>query len=437
MSLSDSIRAAGVVGAGGAGFPTHVKAAARVDTVVANGAECEPLIHKDVELMQRHAREIVDGVKLLMASTQAGKGIIGLKEKNSKAVQAVRAAVDDPRISVFPLGDFYPSGDEYVLVFEATGRLIPPGGIPLDVGVVVNNVETLYNVTRAARGTPVTEKLVTVAGAVREPVSFFAPVGMSFQDAIAVAGGTSVKDVAVIAGGLMMGTLQRDLGGPITKTCAGLIVLPAEHILVQRKGTTEQAMHRIGKSACDQCSYCTELCPRYVLGYDVQPHKVMRSLGFTTTGEEFWNQYASLCCACGLCTLYACPESLFPKEACDRSKLAMKKSGVGWSGRREVIPHPMYEGRRTPLRQLMKRLGVVQYDAPAHFRTVSPDVSRVVIPLAQHIGSPATPVVRAGERVHVGQVIGEIPERTLGARIHSSIEGVVTRCDQEVVIEKA
>jgi len=437
MSLSDSIRAAGVVGAGGAGFPAHVKAAARVDTVVANGAECEPLIHKDVELIQRHAREIVDGVKLLMASTQAGKGIIGLKEKNTKALQAVRAAVDDPRISVFPLGDFYPSGDEYVLVFEATGRLIPPGGIPLDVGVVVNNVETLYNITRAARGTPVTEKMVTVAGAVREPVSFFAPVGMSFQDAIAVAGGTSVKDVAVIAGGLMMGTLQRDLGGPITKTCAGLIVLPLDHHLVQRKGTPEQSTHRIGKSACDQCSYCTELCPRYVLGYDVQPHKVMRSLGFTTTGEEFWNQYASLCCACGLCTLYACPESLFPKEACDRSKLAMKKSGVEWSGRREVIPHPMYEGRRTPLRQLMKRLGVVQYDASAHFRTVSPDVSRVVIPLAQHIGSPATPVVRAGERVHVGQVIGEIPERTLGARIHSSIEGVVTRCDQEVVIEKA
>ena len=143
-----------MVGAGGAGFPAHVKAAAAVDTIIANGAECEPLIHKDFEVMLHHAGEIVEGVRLLMQATGAPRGIIGIKEKNAAAVDAVTRALDGKDITVHLLGDFYPSGDEYILVYEATGRLIPPQGIPLDVGVVVNNVETLYNIARAEAGKP-------------------------------------------------------------------------------------------------------------------------------------------------------------------------------------------------------------------------------------------------------------------------------------------
>src|SRR6185503_15365405 len=101
-----------------------------------------------------------------------------------------------------------------------------------------------------------------------------------------------------------------------------------------------------GKSACDQCRYCTEYCPRFLLGYAVEPHQVMRSLAFTATGKEYWNQWAALCCACGLCTLYACPEELFPKEACDDSKMEMRRANLKWTGKTEVKPHPMREGRR-------------------------------------------------------------------------------------------
>ena len=434
-SLAELLQEAGVVGAGGAGFPAHVKAQAHVDYVIANGAECEPLIHKDLEIMIHHAGEVVEGLRLMMEATGAPRGIIGLKKKNQAAVDAFSAACRDPRMSIHQLGDFYPSGDEYILVYEATGRLIPPQGIPLAVGVVVNNVETLFNVARAARGRPVTEKFITVAGAVRKPATFMVPVGMRYRDAIALAGGTTLESTSVFVGGLMMGRLVADLDAPITKTCAGLIVLPTQHTLVQRMSQPASVMHRIGKSACDQCTFCTELCPRYLLGYDVQPHKVMRSLGFTKTGEDFWSQYAALCCACGLCTLYACPENLFPKEACDSAKDRMKQAGVRWSGPTEVQPHGMYTGRRTPLKLLMKKLGVLEYDVPSRFVDRAAQPAAVRLPLQQHVGQPATPVVSVGATVESGDLVGEIPSGALGARVHATIAGVVREVSDAIVIE--
>ncbi len=435
MQTAELIRNAGVVGAGGAGFPAHVKANARVEFIIANGAECEPLLHKDLELMAHYPERVVHGVKLLMQATGAREGIIGIKGKNQRAIDALNAAIDDPNIRLHTLGDFYPSGDEYILVYEATGRLIPPQGLPLDVGIVVNNVETLYNISAATDGTPVIEKFITVAGAVNQPVTFIAPVGMSYRDAIAMAGGASVADFAVFVSGVMMGKLEVNLDLPITKTCAGLIVLPTDHTLVQRKSLPTERMHGIGKSACDQCSYCTELCPRYTLGYDVQPHKVMRSLSFTATGEDIWNQFAQLCCACGLCTLYACPEYLFPKEACDKAKVDLKAKEIKWDGPREVQPHPMYEYRRTPLKQLMQRLDVLQYDRHTPFQQMESHPTRVTIPLSQHIGAPAQPIVTAGQTVSRGQLIADIPADKLGARLHASISGVVKDVTGAIVIE--
>jgi Na+-translocating ferredoxin:NAD+ oxidoreductase RnfC subunit len=437
VNIVEAIQNAGVVGAGGAGFPAHIKARSRVDIVIANGAECEPLVHKDVELMTRHARGVVEGLRLVMKATGAAEGIIGVKEKNVTAIDALKAEVKDANIRLFTLGDFYPSGDEYILVYEATRRLIPPQGIPLNVGVVVNNVETLYNIARAAEGIPVTEKFLTVAGAVRDPVTLVVPIGTPFRDVLAAAGGPTARESGIFVGGIMMGQFTTDVEQTVTKTTAALLVLPSDHQLVVRRTTPEPAKHRIGKSACDQCTFCTELCPRYLLGYDVQPHKVMRSLGFTTTGEAFWNQYAVLCCACGLCTLYACPESLFPKEACDRGKEEMKARDITWDGPRDVRPHAMYEGRRTPVRQLSKKLGILHYENPAHLTSARVVPRKVSLPLQQHVGAPAQPVVRTGERVKVGQRIADIPEGGMGARLHASIDGIITAVSPTIVIEKA
>src|SRR5690349_15251334 len=205
--LSDQLRGCGVVGAGGAGFPTHVKAQSQVEFIIANGAECEPLIHKDAELMKHFPQQILSGMAAMMEATGAKTGKFGVKTKNAEALEALKRNVPSDRIEFVLLGDFYPSGDEYELVYSATGRLIPPAGIPLQVGCVVNNVETLYNVHQARNGTPVTEKFLSVCGAVSEPKSLWVPVGTPFRELIRLAGGAIPGEFGIFVSGIMMGTL--------------------------------------------------------------------------------------------------------------------------------------------------------------------------------------------------------------------------------------
>ncbi|MBM4174934.1 MAG: NADH dehydrogenase subunit [Ignavibacteria bacterium] len=435
--LSEKLKKYGVVGAGGAGFPTYVKAESKVEYVIANGAECEPLIHKDFELMKAFPSEIIEGMKLMMDSTGAKKGTFGIKEKHVAAIEEIQPFIKKSNIEFSFLGDFYPSGDEYEVVYTATGKLIPPAGIPLQIGCVVNNVETLYNVFLASQDIPVTKKIVSVSGVVRNPKTFWVPIGTSFRDLIEIAGGSIEKEFGIFVSGIMMGNLSFDLDDVVTKTTAGLILLPKEHFLVTRKSASIQSMNRIGKSACDQCSYCTEFCPRYLLGYEVQPHKVMRSLGFTLSGAENWNQWAELCCACGLCTLYACPEDLFPKEACDESKKSMRSTGMKFIQEKDVTVHPMKEHRRVPQKQLRKRLKVDDYEVETPFEEIDFSPSTVKIKLQQHIGKKAEPTVKEGEVVNIGQLIAEVGENNLGANIHSSISGRVAQVNEKYInIEK-
>ena len=431
--LSEELREHGVVGAGGAGFPTYVKAQAQVEFLIANGAECEPLIHKDAELMKHFPDGILAGMTSMMSAVGAKTGKFGIKSKNAESLEALKHSLKTDQIEFVMLGDFYPSGDEYELVYTATGRLIPAAGIPLQVGCVVNNVETLYNVHLAEQGTPVTEKFLSVCGAVQQPKSFWAPVGTPFRDLIAVAGGATVPDFGIFISGIMMGTLTFDLDDVVTKTTGGLIVLPRDHYLMSRRTRSQQEMNHIGKSACDQCSYCTEFCPRYLLGYDVQPHKVMRSLGFTTTGADIWNQWSELCCSCGLCTLYACPEDLYPKEACDQGKKDQRAAGIKFVQTRPVEVHPMKEYRRVPLLQLRRRLQVEEYESETPFEKVEcrPAVAR--IRMRQHAGQPAVPVVQEGKKVKKGQVVGRVDASKLGVNIHASIDGKVRTVTQDYV----
>ncbi|MCW8803151.1 MAG: 4Fe-4S dicluster domain-containing protein [Ignavibacteriaceae bacterium] len=432
MLLSEKIFNAGVVGAGGAGFPAHIKAKSKVEFVLANGAECEPLIHKDYELMLHFPKETTRGLGLLIESTSAKKGYFGIKEKNVKAISAISKYLNG-KSELAKLGDFYPSGDEFELVYEATGRLIPPAGIPLDIGCVVNNVETLFNIALAEKGISVTKKFICVAGAVKKASSFFVPVGTSFKDMIEFVGGAKVKEFGIFVGGVMMGHLTFDLNEVVTKTTAGIIVLPKDHYLIKRKNQPEQNWHRIGKSACDQCSYCTEFCPRYLLGYQVEPHKVMRSLGFTKTGSAVWNRMAELCCSCGLCTLYACPEDLYPKEACDKAKVEMRKAGIKFIQQKPVKVHPIKEGRRVPLKQLIMKLKLQNYDIEAPFNSEKIKVKKVKIPLQQHIGKIAEATVKKSDMVEEGQMIGKVPDGELGANIHASISGKVKEVTKEFI----
>ncbi|MBN1336530.1 MAG: 4Fe-4S dicluster domain-containing protein [Deltaproteobacteria bacterium] len=421
-SIADLVRNAGVVGAGGAGFPTWAKLSSRVDTCLVNAAECEPLLYKDKELCRLEAKRLVDGLRLAMEATGATRGIVCIKEKAHDAIRAIEPFVMGP-IHLHRLGDFYPAGDEVVLVFEVTGRLVPPGGLPLHVGCLVNNVETLVNVSRAAEGIPVTTKALTITGAVAEPASFVVPLGISVREVLEAAGGATVPDGVAIEGGAMMGRVVLD--APVTRTTGGYVVLDRSHALVRRLLRPDEVHVRIARSACDQCAFCTELCPRYLLGYAVEPHKVMRSVGFAGEKAAAWNAWGLLCCECGLCDLFACPEDLPPRRMCVAAKAAAAGHAATPPPSRGQ-PHPLREARRVPTARLVERLGLAPYDRPAPMRPFPGLPSRVFLPFQQHVGVPAAPVVRVGDRVRVGQVVAAVDRGALGVDIHASIDGRVT-----------
>lgn len=442
--LIEAVRSAGVVGAGGAGFPTHVKLASQVDTVIANGAECDPLLQCDQRLMESRAAEIVRGLQLAMEATGAQRGIVALKREYRTAVAALQRVIGSlsgrKEVTLWLLDSRYPAGDEFVLVYEVTGRLVPETGLPLHVGCLVQNVQTLFNIARAAKGAVVTHRLLTVAGAVARPITLWVPVGTSVRAVLTWAGGIqpprwsrrTADDYAVVMGGPMMGRVVADLEEPVTKTTSGLLVLPHDSVVVRFLTRSRTSWVRRGISTCDQCRACTDLCPRYLLGHDLKPHEVMRAINYGLAWPTDKVTAAVLCCECRLCEAYACPLELSPMAY----YLAIKQElrAQGWVNevhkRTHFQPHPTREYRLVPTHRLIARLGLTEWEhqvCPLDEADYRP--SKVTIPTRQHIGAPAQPVVRVGQQVAVGDLLARIPEGELGANIHASLAGRISRVE--------
>jgi Na+-translocating ferredoxin:NAD+ oxidoreductase RnfC subunit len=431
---------AGVVGAGGAGFPTHVKLQAQVERVLANGASCEPLLMSDPYLLEQETERVLRGLLRVMECTQARQGTVCLKGKHRRALEAVRAKVGRAaykQIDLFELGDFYPAGDEQVLVYEVMGRVVPEGGLPLQVGAVVSNVETLLNIDRAVEeGRPVTERYLTVAGEVAEPLILKVPLGLPVGEVIALAGGPRIAEFRVVLGGPMMGKAVSDLATPVDKTTSGVLVLAPDHPVVADKVKDPARLRNITRLACCQCSRCTDMCPRYLLGHSLNPHKIMRQLGSSTPAAQGVQQDALICSECGVCEKYACPMMISPREVNAQIKKEFLARGIRRTPRKETYqPSAFREGRKIPTRRLMERLQISRYDGHPRFEDRNIAVNRVEIPLKQHLGAPARPVVKPGDRVKKGDLLGEIPEKALGARVHASIAGRVTAVDGRVIIQ--
>lgn len=423
------IREAGVVGAGGAGFPTYKKLDAQVEHVIANGAECEPLLQKDRESMLREPNAFFRGLEIMRELTSAREVTIAVKRKNEDVVAGMREQAGAAGFKTFVYEDVYPAGDEYILVYEISGRQIPPGGIPLSVGCVVDNVETIINIAHAAEGKPVTEKYVTITGAVAEPLTTVVPVGTSIADCIELAGGLTCENPLVLTGGVMMGGVTSNFADPVAKTMGGIIVLPSEHYLARRKTASRETYTRIGHGQCDQCSLCTELCPRYILGYPIEPHKVMRTLLMTGEAKQRGSLWAQYCCECNVCSLIACPEQLDPKNICVDAKALLRDNQDGRTeAELETLfrpAHPARQGREIPIRTLYTRLGLKPYDRKANFVNTEWQPDRVTIPLNSHIGRPAEPTVSEGMSVRRGDVIANVDDNQLGCPVHASIDGRV------------
>lgn len=432
----EDVRQAGVVGAGGAGFPTYVKLSAKADTVLLNAAECEPLLHKDKELLRHHCEEVLTGLAAARQLVGARQAIIGIKEKYHEIIEQLQCRLPKG-MELARLPDSYPAGDEMILVYDVLGRVVPPGGLPLDVGAVVINVETAFNIAHSVEQ-PVTEKYLTVGGAVQQPVTLRVPVGISIGECVSAAGGPTVPNPCYMIGGLMMGRLETNPEALVDKTTGGIIVLPEDHPVVERRRQPWSQIARIGRSACDQCSFCTELCPRWLLGHPIEPHRAMRSLGFNLVG--YANVQGTLfCCECNLCSFYSCPEGLDPKNVCAENKRRLLSEGQRWKEAPFVPDRARWHlaNRRAPMPRLIHKLALNQFRNEGPLQPTVLSTTRVGILLKQHVGAPCKPLVQPGDRVQKGQLVGLPPEQNgkpaLGAPVHASLDGWVTAVEENLL----
>lgn len=424
-------REAGIVGAGGAGFPTYVKINSYVDTFIANCAECEPLLYKDKEIIKNFTHKVMGAIQNVLDATGAKKGFIAVKKKYSNLFFKIKGAINDERISIYGLDDYYPAGDEVELVYEITGKVINEGDIPLSVGVLVHNIETLYNISLALEGKPVIKKFLTINGCIKEPFTASFSIGTPIYQIVKSAQ-PSTQHFSIIEGGPMMGSIVEDEREPVKKTTSGIIVLPEDHPLIKKKKITTGQIEKIVQY-CTNCTRCTDLCPRHLLGQHIEPHKIMRNVGYRIEDRAIMVE-AYNCCQCAICENFACPVELPPMSLIKEIVEFLKNKGIppkiSIPGQVDVEK----EGRRIPFSRLVQRLGIEQYNLSASLRKVELNTDEYTILLKQHIGVPASPIVKKGEKVKKGQKIGDVPETEMGVPIHSPINGTINFVDDKKII---
>lgn len=294
---------AGIVGMGGAGFPTKVKLSPKepekIEYVIANCAECEPYITADYRRMLENPEELVSGMKVVLKLFDNAKGIFGVEDNKPDCIQKLKEMTkDEPRMEVLALKTKYPQGAERQLIFATTGRAINSSMLPADAGCVVDNVETLIGIHNAViNGKPLMERIVTVSGdAVKEPGNFKVLLGTNQRELVEAAGGFSSEPEKVISGGPMMGFAMFTLDTPITKTSSSILCLTKDEVAANEP------------SACINCGRCVEVCPSRIIPSrlaDFAEHH----------DEESFTKWEGLeCVECGSCS-YVCPAKRQLKQA--------------------------------------------------------------------------------------------------------------------------
>lgn len=292
--IREAVKEAGIVGLGGAGFPTHVKLApkdeSKIDYVIVNGAECEPYLTSDYRLMLEEPEKIVDGLKIMLHLFDKATGIIGIEDNKPDVIEKFRELTSgDSKIEVKALKTKYPQGGERQLVYVATGRKLNSKKLPADVGCVVNNVATVASIYMAvAKSTPLTHRIITISGdAVAEPQNFKVPFGMNFSEIIEAASGFKVQPQKIIFGGPMMGAAMFTYDVPVTKTTSALLGIVNDESAVE-------------ESPCIRCGKCHEHCPLNLLPINLQ------MTGLHNDYDKFMILDGMECCGCGCCS-YVCP----------------------------------------------------------------------------------------------------------------------------------
>lgn len=437
--LAEIMKRSGVVGAGGAGFPSYAKLNDKADTIILNCAECEPLLKLHRQVLKNYAFEIMTALTEVAGAVGATNIYIAAKKTYKTTLDALYAQQDSfPNIKIYQLPSVYPAGDEVLTIYGITGRVVPPGSIPISVGVIVYNVETMFNTYYALKdGKPVTSKFVTVAGEVQNPITLKVPLGMTFKELIELAGGATIKEYELICGGPMTGNLAGDYD-VVTKTTNAVLVLPKDHYVITRRKSSVAVDMKRAFAACCQCRMCTDLCPRHMLGHPIEPHAFMRAVSSGVTADVTPYVNSMFCSQCGLCEMYSCFQGLSPKTLLGVCKTELRKNGVPVPRDVQAAPvSPDFDMRRIPMKRLVSRLDLTRYNIPAVLDDRLIEAKKVKLRLSQHIGAPAVACVKLGDKVELGQVVADAAPGKLSVPIHASITGVVVDVNDKAITLQA
>ena len=434
--LVELMKQASVVGAGGAGFPSYAKIADGADTLVVNAAECEPLTYTDLTLMRHHMPEIIRGVEIVLSETGMERGIVGMKTHTGKELGYTDGQVLGKNVTVCLLPDVYPMGDEISLIYETTGRLVQPGALPITQHVIVYNAETVYNIYRAVtEGAPVTEKWLSIGGDLKQGYIVRVPIGMRISELFEKLGITIPEGHVLIDGGPSMGKIIPLSGSVIRKTTKGLLILPDNIPAVVNQNRSPDEQRKIASSVCCQCSRCTELCPRHMLGYPIEPHRMVRSSVSIAKDDPILIQTAQVCCSCGICSVAACCQGISPRAVINEYKGILAKNRVRFNANGKIYhPHPDRENRMMSSERWKELLGVKRFDKEGKFLPDLMKAKEVVIPMSMHIGAPSVPAVNVGDHVTAGQMIAGAAEGALSVPQYASVTGKVTFADAKQII---
>lgn len=436
MDLREIMKEAGIVGAGGAGFPSYAKLAEGADTLLVNGAECEPLLYTDYVLLQKEMSMVLSGIKAVLDFAKIPQGLLCVKEHTAKRLCLTDGTRLLDKIFLKTLPDVYPMGDEISMIYQATGRVVKPGNLPITSGVIVYNVETMYNVAAAIKfSAPVTMKWLTIAGNIPEPFVVKVPVGTSVAELFHKYSITIPEDYVVIDGGPSMGNVIDPNRAVVTKTTKSLLLLPQMIPAVESKFLDGSKSIARAETACCQCTRCTDMCPRHLLGYPLEPHKMVRTAKGAASVLPEMVLTATLCCNCGLCETLACCQGISPRAVINEYKALLAKNKLRYVAKEDVFPAPEREYRMVPSERWASVLGVAKFDKVAKYIGEETSFTRVEIPLRQHIGAPSIPCVVDGDSVKKGDKIAESADG-LSLPQYASIDGKVAVYENKIIIDK-
>ena len=436
MKLAEIMKSAGIIGAGGAGFPSYAKLAEGADTLLVNGSECEPLLYTDYYILKTELSRVISGARAVISQMNIPRALLCVKQHTADMLSLNDGERLDDKIFVKCLPNVYPIGDEISLIYQSLGRVVKPGNLPISAGVIVYNVETLYNLAGALEGKPVYEKWLTVGGDVKAPVVVRVPVGYSVAKLLAELGIEVGSDHAVLDGGPSMGRIINPDAAVITKTTKSLLVIPDSARCIQNKKVAMDDMMRRATSACCACTRCTEMCPRHALGYPLEPHKMIRAaLNSAVVDYPELIKTASLCCSCGVCAEVCCQE-ISPKDVILNLKGILAKNKMRFvAGEESYQVNPDRPYRMIQSVRWEEILGIHKYDIVPKFIQKKIPATRVEILMSQHIGAPSTPAVSVGDEVSEGQLIANAGAG-LSLPQYASIAGRVVSVDPtKIVIE--